>query len=129
MEMLNQMQDFIKNKKEYNLKKYLKVYIQPLAPFAPHLAEELWELIGEEFSVFNTHIPNYDPELINDDEIQVVIRVNGKVRSKIMVDANISKEELEKLALNDERIKKWIENKNIIKTIVVPRKLVNIVVK
>ena len=129
MELLNEINDTIREYKEYNIKSYLKEYVKLLASFAPHLAEELWEILGGEYSVFNQKYPEYDENLIKDEDIQIVIQVNGKVRSRIMVEANIDDEKLKELALNDERIKRWTKDKNIVKVIVVPKKLVNIVVR
>ncbi len=100
-----------------------------LSPFAPHLAEELWEQLGHKESIFKQKWPPYNPELIKDETINLVIQVNGKVRDTVEVAADISEEEAKKLALEREKIKKWIGGKEIIKVIFVKGKLVNIVVK
>ncbi|SHJ82497.1 leucine--tRNA ligase [Paramaledivibacter caminithermalis] len=100
-----------------------------LCPFAPHITEELWYIIGKESSIHTESWPKYDEKALVKEEIEIVIQVNGKVRNKICVNKSISKDELEKLSLNNERIKSFIEGKNIVKVICVPRKLVNIVVK
>lgn len=99
------------------------------APFAPYLAQELWEVLGEKSSLLRQPWPKYDPELAKEDEIEIPISINGKLRSKIVVPVNTSKEELEKLALSDEKIQSLIAGKQIVKVIVVPGKMVNIVVR
>ena len=100
-----------------------------LAPYVPHLAEELWEMAGHEPSVANQKWPQYQEELTIDDEIELVIQVNGKVRAKLQVAKGLSKETLQTLATEHDRIRELTDGKSIIKTIVVPDKLVNIVVK
>ena len=104
-------------------------FVLLLAPYAPHLAEELWEQLGREPSVSKVSWPEYDPALTVDEEVTVVLQVNGKVRSKLTVAAGTEKAELEKLARADERIAGWMEGKEVVKTIVVPDKLVNIVIR
>lgn len=100
-----------------------------LNPFVPHLTEELWEILGGEQELVNSKWPDYIEELTVDDEVEVVFQVNGKIRSKMKVAANISKQDLEKIALEDSKIQEYTTGKNIFKVIVVPKKLVNIVVK
>jgi leucyl-tRNA synthetase len=99
-----------------------------LSPFAPHLAEELWHQLGHTDSIFKATWPQYDPELAKDDEIELVVQVNGKVRSKLIVSPEISKEEALAKARADETVKKWIDGKKIINEIFVPGKIINIVV-
>lgn len=103
-------------------------FIKLLAPYAPHLAEELWEKLGFEPSIANSSWPTYDESLTVDDQVTVVFQINGKVRSKVEVSVDTGKEELEKLALADQKICQWIEGKSIRKIICVPGKLVNIVI-
>ncbi len=105
----------------------LKILVLLSGPFAPHFAEELWRLLGGEESVFLQKWPVYDEEKTFSGEITLIVQVNGKVRQKIAVQSGLSKEELEKYALSDERIKKLTEGKSVKKIIVVPNKLVNIV--
>mgnify|MGYP006287729409 CR=1 FL=1 len=100
-----------------------------LSPFAPHLCEEIWEDLGEKESIFKQSWPEFDPELARDETIELVIQVNGKVRDKMEVPADIEEEEAKKEALEREKIKSWIEGKEIVKIVFVPGKLVNIVVK
>ncbi|MCT4585028.1 MAG: leucine--tRNA ligase [Peptostreptococcaceae bacterium] len=100
-----------------------------LAPFIPHVTEEMWEMLGNEDSVHEQTWPIYDEKALVKDEVEVVIQVNGKLRDKMSIPANASKEEMEELAKNNEKVKSFIEGKNIIKVIAVPKKLVNIVAK
>lgn len=107
---------------------YLKGFLQLLAPIAPHLGEELWARVtGSEESISYEPWPTFDESKLVEDEVQVVFQINGKVRSKNQASKTISKEDLENMALTDERIKELLEGKTIRKVIVVPGKLVNIV--
>ncbi len=99
-----------------------------LAPMAPHMCEEIWSRIGNEGSIFLNRLPEADPVWLEGDTYTLVVQVNGKVRSRIEAAKDVSKEELEKIALADERIKDYIAEKEIRKVIVVPGRLVNIVV-
>ena len=103
--------------------------IKLLAPFAPHVTEELWQQIGQTGSVHHTTWPIFDPKATIADEVEVVVQVNGKLRSKIMVSSSATREAQQEIALADEKIKGLIEGKTIVKVISVPKKLVNIVVK
>lgn len=100
-----------------------------LSPYTPHLAEELWQMLGHEPSVSKESWPLWDEEKTKDEEIELVIQINGKLRARIKTSAQSSKEDLLNTAKNDETVQKWLEGKEIIKEIVVPGKLVNIVVK
>ncbi len=104
-----------------------KRFILLLSPYAPHLSEELWEMAGGTGSTALESWPEYDEALTKDDEIELVLQVNGKVRAKLTVPADTPKDELEKLALENERIRELTEGKTIRKVIAVPNKLVNIV--
>ena len=100
-----------------------------LAPFAPHLAEEIWTKLGHEGTLTYENWPKYDPELIIDNTFELVFSVNGKVRDKKEVAKDISKEDAINLAMESDGVKRNIEGKEIIKQIYVPGKLVNIVIK
>jgi len=100
-----------------------------LAPFAPHITEELWERIGNKGSIHLMSWPKYDEKAILEEEVEVVVQVNGKVRAKILVPADITEKELESMAISNEKISSYLQNRQIIKIITVPNKLVNIVVK
>lgn len=99
-----------------------------LSPFAPHIAEEIWEKLGHENSIFLEKWPEYDPKLIKDEQISLVIQINGKVRDQIEVAAGVKEEEVKKLALAQDKIVKYIDGKNIRKIIFVPDRLINFVV-
>jgi len=106
-----------------------EVLVKLLYPIAPHICEEIWNKLGyNDLLVFESY-PIFDPAKLVESEIPLIISINGKVRDKITVSAESSKEELEKIALTSEKIIKFTEGKTIIKVIVVPKKLVNIVVK
>ena len=100
-----------------------------LAPFVPHITEELWHELGETESVHTMNWPTYEESALEVDEVEVVLQVNGKVRDKLTVSVNITKEELEALAKESSRVQEFTEGKQIVKVIYVPGKLVNIVVK
>ena len=104
-------------------------FILLLSPYAPHIAEELWEKLGHAPSVSLEPWPVWDEDLVADTEVTVVIQINGKVRSKVQLAAGTSKEEMEKAAKSASRIKELLKDKTVIKIIVVPDKLVNIVVR
>ena len=99
-----------------------------ISPFAPHLAEELWEKLGHKPSIVEHPWPEYDPALVVDKQVTVVIQVNGKLRSKLVVQADLPKDEIQEMALKDKKIQNWIAGKTVRKVIVVPNKIVNIVV-
>jgi len=103
--------------------------IKLLGPYVPHIAEELWEMAGHEPTLANVPWPTYDEKLTIDSEVQIILQVNGKVRSKSLQEKGLSKEEMLALAMNDEKIQGWIAGKTIVKEIVVPDKLVNLVIK
>jgi len=106
----------------------LEPFVLLLSPFAPHLAEELWHVLGHRETLAYEPWPPFDPALTKADEIEVPVQINGKVRLRITVPAEIDKAELEKTALADERVRALLEGKQVRKLIVVPGKLVNIVV-
>ena len=103
--------------------------IKIIFPFVPHIAEELWEILGSSTLLVNERWPAYIEALTKRDEIEIVFQVNGKIRAKENVSSDISKEEMEKIACSHERMQEFITGKEIKKVIVVPGKLVNIVVK
>jgi len=99
-----------------------------LSPIAPHFAEELWQILGNQESIFKASWPKYDAGLLVEENVELVIQINGKVRSKIKVPLDISESSLKELVLKDEKLIPWLGNKPPKKFIVVPRKLVNIVI-
>jgi len=102
-------------------------FVLLLGPYAPHLAEELWEKLKHPPSISLVPFPEWDEELAKDEEVTIVIQVNGKVRAKIQANAGLSEEELKTLALNQQRIQDLVNGKTPKKIITVPDKLVNIV--
>ena len=100
-----------------------------LAPFAPHLANELWEMLGEKGSLLRAPWPKYDPALAKEEEIEIPVQINGKLRSLIVVPVDSSQEAIQERALSNEKIKAAIAGKQVVKVIVVPGKLANIVVR
>jgi leucyl-tRNA synthetase len=100
-----------------------------LAPFAPYLSQEIWEELGNEGPVFRQPWPSFDAELAKEDEAEIVVQVNGKLRGRIFAPFGTPKAELESQALADDKVKGFLDGKQVVKVIVVPDKLVNIVVK
>ncbi len=100
-----------------------------LSPFAPHITEELWQHAGKPFSVHSEQWPSYDPELVKTDQITLIVQVDGKVRDKIETVAGLSQEEMADIAMSSERVSKHLEGRSVLKKVVVPGKLVNIVTR
>jgi leucyl-tRNA synthetase len=100
-----------------------------LAPFAPYLAHELWEVLGEKGSLLRAPWPKYDPALAKEEEIEIPVQINGKLRSHIVVPADTTEDVMRERALADEKIRAAIAGKQVVKVIVVPGKLVNIVIR
>lgn len=118
------------NKEEELFEDYAKGFVQLLAPFAPHLSEELWQqLTHTNQSISYEKWPIWDESKLVENEIEIVVQIKGKVRAKLTVNKDLPKEELEAIALANEKIQEEISGKDIIKVIAVPNKLVNIVVK
>jgi leucyl-tRNA synthetase len=110
-------------------KEFARNFLMMLAPFAPHMTEELWQKIGEKPSIHEQPWPEYDPEFIKDEMMTIVVQVNGKLRDNIQVTAGADEEEIKKLAASSAKVKVFIEGKKIIKIIYVQKKLVNIVIQ
>jgi leucyl-tRNA synthetase len=108
-------------------KEMFENFLKIFSPFAPHISEELWQKLGHKKSIFLEKWPKFDPALAKDAAIEVPIQINGKVRSKIFITEDQSEEEIKKLVLSDEKIKKYIEGKEIKKFIYVKNKIVNLV--
>ena len=106
---------------------YVEGFVQLLAPIAPHFAEELWSILGNEGGISYVPWPVFDESALVEDEVEIVIQVNGKVKAKVMVAAAATKEEMEELAKGHEQVADLLADKTIRKVIVVPGKLVNIV--
>ncbi|WP_046159832.1 leucine--tRNA ligase [Caldanaerobacter subterraneus] len=131
MELVNALYKYENEVEVKNMKFYEDVvrdFVKILAPFAPHFSEEMWERLGYEYSVFNQKWPEWDEKALERDMIEIAIQVNGKVRSKAQVPSNATDEELKQIALSDERVKSYLDGKEIKKVIIVKNRLVNIVV-
>ena len=100
-----------------------------LAPFVPHITEELWQDLGYEGSVYDQSWPSYNEKELRKDEVEIVIQINGKNKEKISISGEASKDDMVEIAQNNEKIKGLTEGKNVVKVIAVPGRLINIVVK
>ncbi|HWR29591.1 MAG TPA: leucine--tRNA ligase [Negativicutes bacterium] len=132
MELVNAMhvyRDAVKTPHPALIKETLEALMRLLAPFAPHITEELWSQTGHSDSVHKQSWPKWDAEALKTDSVEIVVQINGKVREKLIVPSEITGAELEKIALSQERIQALIEGKTVVKVIAVPGKLVNIVIK
>ncbi|AWZ47798.1 leucine--tRNA ligase [Clostridiaceae bacterium 14S0207] len=129
MEFLNAFSKYAnETSKNYDfLKETIIDFLKLLAPFAPHFAEEKWETLGLNFSIFNEKWPEFDEKALIKDEIEIAIQVNGKIKARINIPSNLVEDEIKEAALNCEDIKKIIEGKTIRKVIVIKGRLVNIV--
>jgi len=128
MELLNVMDD-LDAKESKVLGFCVEKLAQILSPFAPHLSEEVWSIIGQKKSVFKSQWPSYDQDAIQEEEITFVVQVNGRLRASMSLPFGTSEMEAKELALSNERVKKFLEGKNLIKSIFVQNKLINLVVK
>ena len=132
MELVNAMyaaSNDIETEEDYQITRdAIETVVVLLAPFAPHVSEELWQRLGNKPSVFQQPWPKCNKEFIKQETVTMVIQVNGKLRSKIDVPTNIEQEKLKELVLSDEKVKKFLGEKSIKKFIVVPKKIVNIVI-
>ncbi|MFA5761710.1 MAG: class I tRNA ligase family protein, partial [Dehalococcoidales bacterium] len=107
----------------------IKILLLLLAPSAPHIAEELWQKTGHKYSIHNWKWPEWDEELAQDEEIPIIIQINGKTRDKEMVSASITEEEAKEIILAKPKVKAYLEGKEIVKIIYVPKKLINLVIR
>lgn len=131
MELVNELYRY-KELEEANqafMKKAIDTVVMILSPFAPHICEEMWEALGYDQSLTAVSWPSYDEDALVRDTVEIVIQINGKVKEKLNVANNLSREDLEKIALSNDKVKTLTEGKNVIKVIAVPGKLVNIVIK
>ncbi|HPF83112.1 MAG TPA: class I tRNA ligase family protein, partial [Bacilli bacterium] len=129
---ISQMMIFINAvyKEETFNAKYAKEFIKLLNPICPHMTEELWhEVFNETDTISTSTWPTYDETKLVEDKYTMIVQVNGKVRGKIEVSTSTTEEEMKSLAKNIDNVKVFIEGKEIVKEIVVPKKLVNIVIK
>ena len=129
MELLNTLHEEEANLSRYALDQIIPTMVLLIGPFAPYLAEELWEQLGRAGPVFRQPWPDFDAALAKEDAADVVLQVNGKVRGRLSVPFGTPQAEIEKLALADPKAEQFIAGKPVVKIIVVPDKLVNIVVR
>ena len=128
---ISQLMVFVNDcyKAEYIPRKYALGFIQLLAPFAPHLAEEMWEIYGNTESISYVPWPTFDESKLVSDTVEIVVQLMGKVKTKLDVKKDLTPAELEQIVLANEEVKELIEGKQVMKVIVVPGRLVNIVAK
>ncbi len=128
---ISQMMIFVNEitKSEAKPRQLLEPFVKVLSPFAPHLAEELWHKLGHSTSIAYEPWPVFDPAKLQETTVEVVLQINGKIRSRLSVPKDTSEKELEALALADENIHRHLDGKEILKKIIVRNKLVNLVVK
>ena len=126
---ISQMMVFINDcyKQDKLSKAYVEGFVKMLSPIAPHISEELWAKLGHDDTIAYEEWPTFDPSLLVDNEVEIVIQVNGKLKEKTKVSKDLSKEEMEQFALEIDKVKQAIEGKTVRKVIAVPQKLVNIV--
>jgi leucyl-tRNA synthetase len=115
----------------FAVREALESLVLMLAPFAPHVAEEMWDGLGHKGGILRSGArwPEFDEGLARKDEVEIAVQVNGKLRGRVSVSAEASEEETRSAALSDERVRVWTEGKQIVKTVVVPGRLVNVVVR
>ncbi len=129
MELVNELYALEPHLSGAALREILERLTLLLGPFAPYLAQELWEELGREGPVFRQTWPAFDPELAREDEADIPVQINGKLRGRIRIPFGASRELTEQRALADDKIQQFLQGKQIVKIIVIPDKLVNIVVK
>jgi leucyl-tRNA synthetase len=128
---VSQMMIFVNEvmKADSRPRQLLEPFVLVLSPFAPHLAEELWEKLGHKTSLAYEPWPAYDPSKLQESTVEVILQINGKLRSRLTVAKDTPDHELETLCLADENVKRYLNGKKVVKTIVVKNKLVNLVVQ
>jgi leucyl-tRNA synthetase len=107
---------------------YRVVFVKLLSPFAPHLSEELWSILGNDTSVFNESWPTFDTSKLEMSTIDIAVQINGKVRAIISIENNLNKEDVLIKAKEENKIKKYLDKKEIKKEIYIPGKIINFVV-
>ncbi len=138
MELFNELSDFnadpasATEEEAFAVREALEAMVVMLAPFSPHVAEELWEALGHQgglLALGRAQWPQTDTELARSDELEIPIQVNGKLRSRVMASAQVSEDELRTAALSDEKVQAMIAGHQVVKVIVVPQRLVNVVIR
>jgi len=131
MELLNELASFTDNSEQGHMvaQEALEAIIQMLSPIIPHVSSVMWAKLGHTQAIYQTSWPVVDAQALESDSIELIVQVNGKKRATIVVPTNADNKSIEEIALNDDNVQRFIENKEIIKKIIVPGRLVNIVVK
>jgi leucyl-tRNA synthetase len=130
MELVNAMYKYkVGEVNEQLLRWVIQELILILSPFTPHICEELWQCIGKKTSVHEESWPKYDEDVLIKDTIEIVVQINGKVKDRLHVPSGLAREELERMAMEQDSVAALVGDRNVIKVIAVPGKLVNIVVK
>jgi len=128
MKAVNGLSSIVNYCSNETLNNVISILVKITSPFSPHIAEELWKTIGNTQSIHLQSWPKFDASAIEQDTFKLMIQINGKVRGSIDVSKNLSKEQLEDIAVRSEAAQKWIGGKELKRIIVVPNKLVNIVI-
>ncbi|HCD06260.1 MAG TPA: leucine--tRNA ligase, partial [Methylophaga sp.] len=130
MELMNALARFTEQNEQARAvrQEVLELVVLMLAPITPHICHALWSLLGQDNAVIDADWPQVDNDALKQDKIELMIQVNGKLRSKLMVDVNAQQADIEPLALADENVQRYIDGKTIRKVILVPGRLINIVV-
>ena len=131
MELVNELyaaEPLEKDARPEVIKEVLQMLVLMLAPYTPHLSEELWEMLGNEGGLGKVRWPSYKEDLAREEQHEVVIQVNGRVRGRIFVEGGLGEEDLVARAIADSKVGPFVNGKRVVKRIVVPDKLVNIVV-
>ncbi len=133
MELVNGIQKYVEKMNDKQSSNALKEAIESLllliAPFAPHVAEDLWAKTGNSYSIHSQQWPKYDEKLIKTDEITMIVQVDGKLRDRITAAVDIERDDMAELALASDKVKNHLTDKDVVKTVVVPGRLVNIVTR
>ena len=131
MELVNELYRYkeLDERNDAFMKKAIDTLVIILSPFTPHVCEEMWQILGYDKSLSAVSWPAYDDKALVRDTVEIVVQINGKVKEKLNVANSLSKEELESVALSDDKVKALIDGKTIVKVIAVPGRLVNIVIK
>lgn len=131
MELVNELYKYkeLEDANQAFMKKAIETLVIILSPFTPHISEEMWEGLGYTDSLQDVAWPAYDEAALVKDTVEIVVQINGKVKEKLNVANGLSREDLEKEALSDDKVKALVDGKNIVKVIAVPNKLANIVIK
>ncbi|HKZ80247.1 MAG TPA: class I tRNA ligase family protein, partial [Pyrinomonadaceae bacterium] len=137
MELFNELSDFNADPATasaadaFVVQEALTSLILMLAPYCPHVAEEMWQALGHGRGLLSSGArwPVADPELAREEELEIPVQVNGKLRSRLFAPANVSEQDLRAAALADEKVRTFIDGRKVVKVIVVPQRLVNVVVR